>query len=101
MSQETHANVAPDPTIYFPSNLMTPADPAPYWNIVTTPPHYQQSRCVMAVGRALPYMKPIIPPTAIKWCESSSENEEYPQLTATHEHAHLHYHRLAFEVARA
>lgn len=38
----TYAKVAPEPTMYFPSILMTPVDPAPYWNIVTTPPRDQQ-----------------------------------------------------------
>jgi hypothetical protein len=50
MIKETYAKVAPDPTIYFPSILITPADPAPYWNMVTTPPHYQLSGCVTLVA---------------------------------------------------
>jgi hypothetical protein len=46
-------------------------------------------------------MKPIIPPTAIKRCELGSNDGEYSQLTAAHEHAHLHCRRLAFVVACA
>jgi hypothetical protein len=40
---QKYAKVAPDPTIYFPNVLVTPADPAPYWKIVTTPPRHQPS----------------------------------------------------------
>ena len=34
-------NVAPDPTIYLPNVRITPAGPAPYWNIVTVPELHQ------------------------------------------------------------
>lgn len=54
MVRETYAKVAPDPTIYFPSSLMTPADPAPYWKIVTTPARHQQSFSVSVVHRSPP-----------------------------------------------
>jgi len=37
LDDPTYANVAPDPTMYFPSVLKTPAVPAPYWKMVTVP----------------------------------------------------------------
>ena len=33
----TYPNIEPEPIMYFPSVLMTPAWPAPYWKIVTVP----------------------------------------------------------------
>lgn len=34
---DSYLNVAPEPTMYFPSVLMTPAWPPPYWKTVTVP----------------------------------------------------------------